>query len=333
MSGDDPIRCKHWLQRLYLNLHRSKFLKRRQNQKRSDARVISLGNLSAGGTGKTPLGVWILQEAIRRNRKPAVLLRGYGGKSSASGGLAFDGHRFLMDSAQSGDEAQLYHVQGARVVVGANRWNALERFAADRDFILLDDAFQNPSVFRDVDLVLMDCTVSVQQASVLPLGKFREPLEALQRAHAVILTRTDLAPENAREWSRVIKSHFPRLPVWDSVHSPGAVAPALKPGPVVAVSGIGNPAGFEATLTAAGYEVKEHIIYRDHYRFKRSDLTRWQKGWPVITTEKDLVRIRQIATVDHLDERTSEKPHLHGLHYLPVRIDMDFRKLAALVFE
>ncbi|HBS03979.1 MAG TPA: tetraacyldisaccharide 4'-kinase [Leptospiraceae bacterium] len=332
MTDEDPIKSSHWLQRLYLHLHNRKFSARKRNQMRSSARVVSLGNLSAGGTGKTPLGVWILDQAVRRKLRPAVLLRGYGGQKSSSGGLAFDGSQFLMDSAASGDEAQLYHVEGARVIVGANRWDALQRFGRDQNFILLDDAFQNPSVYRDVDLVLIDSTVALNRASLLPLGKFRESLEALQRADGVVLTRTDLAPDNAREWKDVIQTRFPGLPVWKSVHSPGPVTPLLEPGPVVAVSGIGNPGGFEATLKDAGYDVQEHFAYRDHYSYRESDFSRWQKGWPVVTTEKDLVRIRHIATVDRLDVQSPGKPHLRGLHYLPVRLDMDFHELGQLVF-
>ena len=333
MSDEDPIRSSHWLQRLYLRLHHRKFQKRKDKQNRSLALVVSLGNLSAGGTGKTPLGVWMLQEALSRGYRPAVVLRGYGGKKSRSGGLAFDGSRFLMDASESGDEAQLYNVPGARVIVGSDRWKAIQDFATDIDFIVLDDAFQNPSVHREVNLVLLDSTVAPGDASLIPLGKFREPILALQRASAVILTRTDLAAGQAAQWKRIIQSSFPALPVWESIHAAGAVLPALKPGPVVAVSGIGNPSGFEATLTAAGYDVQSHIRYSDHHRYRMSDVLSWQKGWPVVTTEKDLVRIRQIATVDNLDARSSEKPHLRGLHYLPVRLKMDFKELSKLIFE
>ncbi|MBU43405.1 MAG: tetraacyldisaccharide 4'-kinase [Spirochaetaceae bacterium] len=327
----EPIRYRHWLQKLYLKLHYRKFERRLAGQKRISGRVVSIGNLSAGGTGKTPLGIWLLEAALKHGYRPAVVLRGYGGKAASSGGLAFDGESFCMDATWSGDEAQLYHVPGARVIVGADRFAAIQRFGQECDFFVLDDAFQNPSLFRDLDIVLIDATQALGSA-LIPLGKFREPLGALQRASAVVLTRTDLAGERARQWRDAIGNAFPHIPIWDSVHEPGAVRPALNACPVVAASGIGNPAGFESTLASAGFSIIQHFVYRDHYRYSISDLRKWQKGYPVITTEKDLVRIRSLATVHGMEEKRPDRIHLHGIYTLPVRISMDFRELERLVF-
>ncbi|MCB1170594.1 MAG: tetraacyldisaccharide 4'-kinase [Leptospiraceae bacterium] len=349
----EPIQSSRFLQKLYLSLHHRKFNKRLQNQVRfTDKRIVSLGNLSAGGTGKTPLGALLLEMALERGFRPAVVLRGYGGKRSASGGLVFDGQRSLMDPADSGDEAQLYHVKGSRVIVGQNRARAIEQFAEACDFIVLDDAFQNPSVYRDVDLVLLDATVAPDEGGLIPWGRFREPLGALERAHAVILSRADLARGNANLWHEAIRSRFPELPVLYASHVPGRVKPELPAGArILAVSGIGNPAGFEETLHRAGFQIEGHRKYSDHHPYRLQDLRSWQKGWPVITTEKDLVRIRNIVRIpgeesresavegpkDQIGPRTGStyqgsKPCIRGIHYLPIRMHLDERELAALVF-
>lgn len=330
----DPIRSHHPLQKLYLWLHRKNFQKRLSRKIRfRDKLVVSLGNLSAGGTGKTPLGVRILELALQKGYRPAVVLRGYGGKRSKAGGLVYDGQEFRMPPSESGDEAQLYHIAGIRVIIGSNRSRAIERFAGDCDFIVLDDAFQNPSVHRDVDLVLLDASLDPEDCALIPLGRFREPLSALSRAHALILTRTDLSVQRTQVWKELIQSRFPALPVLQSVHEPAAAQPSLPVGSqVLTVSGIGNPEGFERAVQAMGYEIRERFRYRDHHPYTRKDLRKWQKGWPVITTEKDLVRIRNIAATDAGSHRKGI-PVVQGLHYLPIRMSLNMQALENLIFS
>ncbi|MCB1165847.1 MAG: tetraacyldisaccharide 4'-kinase [Leptospiraceae bacterium] len=323
VPSNDPIfENSGWLGRLYLSIHKRNYQKRLARQATfPDKRIISLGNLSAGGTGKTPLGQHLLQVAVDRGYSAAVLLRGYGGRASKSGGLVFDGHRSLMGSSESGDEAQLYRISGARTIIGRDRVDSIRRFAADCNFLILDDCFQNPTVRRDLDIVLIDATVPVNRARLLPLGRFREPLEALQRASCVILSRADQDSQGALDWHRAIQHRFPELPIIQASHEAGPVSPPLPAGSrVLAVSGIGNPAGFERSLQEAGFGLADRIRYSDHHSFTMKEILGWQRGLPVVTTEKDLVRIDDALKAYY----GAKKPiRIKGLHTLPVRMAPD----------
>lgn len=287
------------LERLYLSLHLKKFKKRLSSQKRfSDLRVISAGNLSAGGTGKTPAVSFLAHHF--RNCNPMVVLRGYGGSLSRDGALVSDGKQVFESSSKVGDEAILMsRIPGLRVAIGKDRPAVIEQYRTpETRMVILDDAFQNPSVFRDHDLVLIDATVPFKKLKLIPMGTFREGPEALSRADTVLFTRVDLAPQsNLLQWKNLVQD-FTDAPIYESSHSFSGLSgdfSSIRPG---AFCGIGNPDSFFQMLEDFGYPLKARVRYPDHYRFRTRDLEKMIKDHPVdtwITTAKDEVRLREVV--------------------------------------
>ncbi len=331
------------LQKLYLALHRRVFARRLGRQRRfAGKRVISIGNLSAGGTGKTPAVVLLAQNALRDGHRPLVVLRGYRGRGSSAGILVSDGQGPLASARDAGDEAVLLaeRLPGVRVAAGSDRAALIERFGADATLILLDDAFQNPAVFRDFDLVLIDSSIPPDAVRVFPGGHFREDLTALERAHAVLLTRVEPAGGAGRTaWETRIHARFPRLPVFAAAHRPDLARPAfaaqttapvteeLPAGPIAAFCGLGNPEAFRRTLVGAGLSPVEFRAFPDHHTFRAADLRTVFAGnaltW--ITTEKDLVRLRELDPLDFPDE------FRRRLYVLPIGLEiLDGRESAFL---
>ncbi|MCE9597303.1 MAG: tetraacyldisaccharide 4'-kinase [Spirochaetia bacterium] len=294
------------LSRIYLALHLFVFRRRKARSVKFPMRVVSIGNLSMGGTGKTPLVAYLAQKSSKLN--PMVVLRGYGGTSS---GLVSDGQRVVSNFDQAGDEAMLLaQISGLRVAAGSDRAHLIRTYGDSAKIIFLDDAFQNPSIQRDVDLVLIDASLAPQSLRVLPGGKFRENVDALERANAVLLTRAD--SPHASAWISKLRVRFPRLPVFQSVHEFAGLSPLVqragnagsvkkqktKPGlpkQASAFCGIGNPRAFFEMLTRAGIDLKRRRDFGDHHRYSSREVNEFVQGTgPWITTEKDAVRLRAI---------------------------------------
>lgn len=291
---------RSWLERLYLAIHYWLYRRRKARATRvAGARVISIGNLSAGGSGKTPLVIALAAELERRNIPAAVALRGYGGSASSAGALVSDGGRIRLGAAEAGDEALLIARRTrARVFVGRDRVRAVQSFAGDARTILLDDAFQNPSLARDHEVVLIDASVPLAAFRVFPAGKFREGVEALVRADTILLTRVDQAPpEQLAQWQDAIRSSGAQAPVFQCVHRPGAVQPAPPAGAALgAFCGIGNPEAFYRTLERAGIVPALRKSFPDHYNFRIGELRELLAQadyW--ITTEKDRARLADLG--------------------------------------
>lgn len=307
--------------KLYGTLHRYIYRKRLLRQtKFQHARIISIGNLSMGGTGKTPLTLALAEAALRHKLKPLVILRGYGVKRSTDPVLVSNGHEVLCNHTIAGDEAMLFaDIPELQVAVGRDRAEVIRIFGQDRNFILLDDAFQNPGVARDHELVLIDSSIPVSKFHTFPLGTFREGLDALQRAHTIVLTRTDQAPaKQVQAWHSIIKSKYPDLKIFHGEHRPEPVKPDLiTQDPVGIFSGIGNPESFKKTVQSLGYKIGEQMIFKDHYQFKPTDLhtifdLHPELAW--ITTEKDAVRLSGFLE--------NQPAWASRLHIMPVRMQL-----------
>ena len=238
---------------------------------RADCPVISVGNLTTGGTGKTPMVRWIVERLRDDGRRPAVLLRGYGSH----------------DPDQS-DEARLYRevLDGVPILANPDRVAALHRHLLDEpatDCAVLDDGFQHRRLHRDLDLVLVDATVPLDSLRMLPAGHLREPLESLRRADAVVITRS--AGVDA-ELSARIESLHGRPPLawtdhgWSGLelHADGSLQVEdcswLDGRRFACRLGIGHPGPVRAQLQAAGGEIVEDLPVRDHAPFARSELDR-----------------------------------------------------------
>jgi tetraacyldisaccharide 4'-kinase len=271
-------------------------------QERLPCPVISVGNLTVGGTGKTPTVILIAQLLREKGRRPAVLSRGYGGTAAAPVNVVSDGKRILMGWRESGDEPILIAgaVPGVPVLIGPERVHtgrvAIERYGAD--VLILDDAFQHRALFRDLDIVMLDSTHPLGNGFLLPRGPLREPREALRRAHLLLWTG-DPEPGNPLPGG-------PSLPSFRGIHRPQTLVEAtgralpiaeLFGKKVCAFAGIGNPETFRRSLIGLGAEVVAFRAFPDHHPYCTSDLEALRRlsaesaADRIVTTEKDGIRL------------------------------------------
>ena len=267
--------------------------------------VISVGGLTAGGAGKTPVVRYLALRLVDAGYRPAVLSRGYGRDSRATRSAA-PGATWQ----EVGDEPAFLAtaLPNVPVVVGPSR-TAAGRLAIDRygaNVLLLDDGFQHRRTARAVDIVVHDASSQLSPGRLLPAGPFREPVSSLGRAHVLVLTRTDQAGSADAATER-IRSEFPHLAIIETAYVPaglrrissGATLPVewLAGRHVLVFCGIANPASFARTVTDAGGCATRILSYPDHHPFTPSELDRAlslaeEAGVDcIVTTEKDAVRI------------------------------------------
>jgi tetraacyldisaccharide 4'-kinase len=291
-------------------------------------RVVSVGNVTVGGTGKTACVELITQKLLARGRRVAVLSRGYGGQRSTYWLQWRDG-RLLVDGQPAAsvdglaDEPQLLakHLPGVPVMVGARRSEtgraACERFFVDT--LVMDDGFQHRQVHRDCDIVLLQARMPLGGWRLLPRGPMREPLEAIKRAHIVVVTNADQTLPMLAALRERVQGLHPSATVVAAAHEPDGLldawtnqrhdVAAVDGRRVGLVSSIGDPAGFEETVRALHATIGWHLAFPDHHRYAqvdwRSILDRAEAS-PVdslLTTEKDWVRLGPL--VAH-----GERPHI-----------------------
>lgn len=256
----------------------------RSSARRVHARVpvISVGNLTVGGAGKTPVAIELGSRLAARGLRPAVLSRGYGRRTRAP----------MQVSAEStvlevGDEPLLMARRGLDVFVGPRR-ALLAEMAVQRgaDVLVLDDGLQHHALARDLDIVVVDASNPFGNGHVLPRGPLREPPSALGRVRRGLLwlTRCDL-PRDPRTSS---------LPAWPAVESSYSARGDLRGRRVFVFAGIARPLSFEATVRALGAEIAGARWFRDHHRYTDRDLAALRRDAgdaALVTTEKDLMRI------------------------------------------
>lgn len=285
-----------------------------------DARIISIGNITTGGTGKTPMTQWLSTLLKNSGYQPAILTRGYGGTIYKTGAMLSDGKEIYLSEVESGDEPYLLAVNlpGVPVAVGRERYNngvmLSEKF--DVDFFILDDGFQHYALQRELDIVLIDATRPFGNGHIIPLGNLREEPDALSRSGVIVITKSNLiSEEDLSALREKLKSYAGHNRIYSSMHTPKALvkAPAdygpgerpdwrierlamLKNQKVWALSGIGNHRAFEETLKKLGVSEVKGISFRDHHRYSESDidsiLKRVSPNDFLITTEKDWIRLR-----------------------------------------
>lgn len=267
--------------------------------------VYSIGNLTVGGTGKTPLAQWLARELVRGGHRPAVVLRGYKGTRERTPRVVADGATVAADP-RLGDEAvdSARACPGARVVVSPWR-TAGARLAIDSlgaDCIVLDDGFQHRYLARDLDVVAVDATRPFGNGHCLPAGPLREPLEALRRADLVVLTRADLAGDARREEierriaaqtaAAIVPVSFALVALRDLRDATRTVS-AQQLGRVALVSGIAHPQAFEDLLLRAGLGVAHRVVFADHATYTPASLERLRQAPAdsVVVTGKDAVKL------------------------------------------
>lgn len=258
--------------------------------------VIAIGNFTAGGAGKTPTTVALVALARRAGFSPAVMTRGYGGALAGPVRVDLTRHR----AADVGDEA-LLHARHAPTIVARDRAAGL-RLLDDcgADLLILDDGFQNPTLAKDLSLVVVDRGHGLGNGRVIPAGPLRAPLGAqLDRASA-LLTISSGEPDAPSLGSLLAEAERRRLPVLSArlaLHEPERLAGRR----VLAFAGIGRPAKFAATLAAAGAEVVDLVPFADHRLLEEADAERLlaraiERGLDLVTTEKDAARLAGSTT-------------------------------------
>ncbi|MBK7643318.1 MAG: tetraacyldisaccharide 4'-kinase [Planctomycetes bacterium] len=263
--------------------------------------VLSVGNLSVGGTGKTPFCIWVVRELQRLGAKPGLLSRGYraGGDGRNEEALVFSAACPGVPHVQDPDR-----VRGARALV-----------ARGLDVIVLDDGFQHRRLAREQDWVLVDALrpwglprdeQGESVRALLPRGLLREPLEALARADAVVITRASDVPERwLAELERELAAAAPGKPILHAAHRPARLVDArgvehplgeLADRAVELVSGVGNPQAFESTLRSLGARVGRHHAFPDHHHYTSVEALALAREahaseCALVTTRKDAVKL------------------------------------------
>jgi tetraacyldisaccharide 4'-kinase len=271
--------------------------------------VISVGNITVGGTGKTPLVMTMARGLVRRGISVAILSRGYKGKN-VSDPIVSDGQNIFLSPEESGDEPYLLSqsLKGIPVLVGKDRFTsakvALQRFKIQG--FLLDDAFQHLPLHRDLNILLIDSRIGFGDQYLLPRGILREPLAQLRRAHLFLLTKVE-HPEECQVLETKLLQVHPAAPIFHSHYEPlGLVGPkgeweaphSLKGKKGFVFSGIANPDSFSSLLRKCGMEIVEEAIFPDHHRYTEKDLSSIReksRGTDrVVTTEKDMLKLKDL---------------------------------------
>lgn len=269
--------------------------------------VISIGNISAGGSGKTPCVAAVARLLLEEGFRPAVVSRGYKGRRRQPVVVVSDGRAIRLRPPEAADEAAMLASQlpGVPVLTGPRR-SVVGRAAVETygvDVIVLDDGFQHRPCARDLDIVLVEATRPPTADSLLPLGRLREPPSSLGRADLVVATRSS-KPEDALVvgqwvWGRVPVLRARHVPLgWRALPS-GEFRPLEDPprGRALAFCGLASPDSFRSTLSELKVPLAGFAPYRDHHLYRPSDgafLAAWARGvgagW-FATTEKDAARL------------------------------------------
>lgn len=278
--------------------------------------VVSIGNLTVGGTGKTPAVELAVRTLAGLGHRAAVVSRGYGRRSRGVDVVA-DTASIRLDPEDAGDEPFLLarRLPGVPVVVGADRREAartaVERFGATA--VVLDDGFQQRALRKDLEVLMVRARRPWGNGRLLPAGPLREPLASMARADLVVATESGDEGEAAAVEAAVAR-HAPGRPVvraryvpvdcWESGRMRPRRLEALRGARVVAFAGIGSPDAFAATLAELGTDVLDLIVFRDHHRYAREDVGRLATraarlgADALVTTEKDWVRLRRLPDLD-----------------------------------
>jgi len=303
----EPLKPLSWLYRAAIFARNKAYDAGMFRSRKLPVPVISIGNISTGGTGKTPAAMALALEASARGLRPVILTRGYGGRAKGAV-IVSDGKKVFLDAIQAGEEAFLMasRLPGVPVVKSPKRFDggmlAVERF--NPGMIILDDGFQHRALARDVDIVLIDGSSPLADECLLPAGRLREPVSSLRRASEIVIAKADIAArENTTAFLRRqgISAPISALdyrPV-DLLSCSGKTMPlsAIDGGRILAFSGIANPEHFRRSLVELGADVLKFIPFRDHYRYSADNVRAIRNqadrlgAEMVVTTEKDLVKM------------------------------------------
>ena len=275
--------------------------------------VISVGNLTVGGTGKTPLVGFLAQILKKAGYQPVILSRGYKRNNTSSVLLVSDGRKIFCGPEDCGDEPYLLarKLEGVPVVVGKSRYQAgrlLEERYPNLIYVL-DDGYQHIQLKRNLNILILDATDPFGGHHLLPAGRLREPTQSLARADAIVITRshmpseTEDLEEHIRRWNKrapISYFHHDVTALYDVKTGSRFQTRDFLGSSVIALAAIGSPHVFLHDLEHYQMKISDRFIFRDHHPFSQSELDRALKrleevqARAIVTTEKDAVRLTKL---------------------------------------
>ena len=291
--------------RLRYGLYQAGVLRR----KRLDCPVISIGNITVGGTGKTPMTIFLASYLKKRGMRPVILSRGY--KKTGPGGIVSDGRTLGLGPAEAGDEPYLMarRLPDVPVIVGADRFGAgllaVERFRPD--CAILDDGFQHMRLERDIDILLMDPARGLGNGYLLPRGILREPAGAMRRANLVMVKGGELRGPEARLAERwqipAVRFDYRASGLYGVLDGVEMGVDFLRGRKAAAFAGIADPESFFKTLQGLGATLTKTFSFPDHHEYTGADIATIMKAKDAgadiyVTTEKDGVKLKGLLMKD-----------------------------------
>jgi tetraacyldisaccharide 4'-kinase len=293
--------------------------------------VISVGNLTIGGTGKTSHVITLALHLLKKGICPAIVSRGYGGRAGKGPLVVTNGRKILVSPKEAGDEPVMLASLLSRVpvIVGSDRFAGCKRAYREfqTDIILLDDGFQRLNLHRDLDIVLLSALKPFGNGRLFPGGELREPVSALKRASVILLTKAEAIQEGEGQLKKnEVHALFPKLPVFISKNITKGISTLngrlltgdeLRGKKFFAFSGIASPWHFLENIEHYGVELTGDIIFSDHHHYKASDMKKIMEtalarhATGLITTHKDAVKIKPLW--DNLIKNARQPMSLHVL--------------------
>ncbi len=272
-------------------------------------KVVSVGNITIGGTGKTPFSAYLASELKRLGFKPCILSRGYKGRKSEKVSVVSNGFKSFGNVREHGDEPVMLaeNLKKIPVIVGASRYQcgmrAVDEFGVD--CCILDDGFQHRKLKRDLDIVLIDGHTLLGNEKMFPYGPLREPFAGLKRADALVATRWNMVVD-----TEAAGDYIGRLGVATVFHAESTITGYFdKNGKKISMPsksmllgfcGVGNPYSFEKNIKNSGFTRYANLIFPDHHNYSQRDAQRiravaikMKADW-IVTTEKDFIKAREL---------------------------------------
>ncbi len=280
--------------------------------KELEIKIVSVGNITLGGTGKTPTVIALAKDLRNKGVRVAVLSRGYRRKGSSLV-VVSNGDKILVTAEEAGDEPYLLarKLEGVPVIVGRDRYTAgllaIQKF--DSRVAVLDDGFQHWSLKRDLDIVCLDSLTFLEDEPFFPLGTRRESVSALKRADLILLSNINLIDsEELKKWYAYLKKICPEVPVAESIHQPLGLhllsnnsSPVninfLQGKEVIVFSSLANPYAFRKTVEELGAKVVRESNFPDHHWYQEKDLLSLsQNPGLLVSTEKDEMKLKKFVS-------------------------------------